>query len=321
MPQTALSRTPDTGAGRRARGVCSMSSDASSARTASRRAARLAAPLLALCCGLAGSAGALAQTAGNQIYIAGPGGQNGTEAAQMSSMLNAPGHGPNIPGTAPLTPVSIPAPAARGDDTPPGMITIPGPGERSAAAWQASAPNIVTIPAPGTPPANPAATAPNSAPALQRVNVGTAASRVAPVVVGASAAAGNETHVALLGEGVAGLAKEIGAYGATKVHVAENAALKLYNAETYTAVVAELAKSLSPDVILASWCGKKVVPDRIRKRPGWSEIPAVCNDRIIEIKSPLILQPGPAALTDGLDAIVAALWPAATPSPPRTIPR
>ena len=71
-------------------------------------------------------------------------------------------------------------------------------------------------------------------------------------LVGASAAAGNETHVALLGEGVAGLAKEVGAYGATKVHVAENAALKLYNAETYTAVVAELAKTLSPEVILAS---------------------------------------------------------------------
>ena len=64
-----------------------------------------------------------------------------------------------------------------------------------------------------------------------------------------------------------------------------------------------------PDVILASWCGKKVVPDRIRQRPGWDEIPAVRNDRIVEIKSPLILQPGPAALTDGLDAIVAALWP------------
>jgi iron complex transport system substrate-binding protein len=65
----------------------------------------------------------------------------------------------------------------------------------------------------------------------------------------------------------------------------------------------------APDVILASWCGKKVVPDKIRQRPGWNEIPAVRNDRIVEIKSSLILQPGPAALTDGLDAIVAALWP------------
>ena len=65
----------------------------------------------------------------------------------------------------------------------------------------------------------------------------------------------------------------------------------------------------APDVILASWCGKKVVPDKIRQRPGWNAIPAVRDNRIYEIKSPLILQPGPAALTDGLDAIVAALWP------------
>jgi iron complex transport system substrate-binding protein len=64
-----------------------------------------------------------------------------------------------------------------------------------------------------------------------------------------------------------------------------------------------------PEIILASWCGKKVVPDRIRERPGWSDIPAVRNNRIVEIKSPLILQPGPAALTDGLDAIMKALWP------------
>jgi iron complex transport system substrate-binding protein len=64
----------------------------------------------------------------------------------------------------------------------------------------------------------------------------------------------------------------------------------------------------APDIILASWCGKKVVPDRIRKRDGWHAIPAVRDNRIAEIKSPLILQPGPAALTDGLDAIVEALW-------------
>jgi iron complex transport system substrate-binding protein len=64
-----------------------------------------------------------------------------------------------------------------------------------------------------------------------------------------------------------------------------------------------------PAVILASWCGKKVVVDGIRQRPGWREIPAVRDGRIVEIKSPLILQPRPAALTDGLDAIVAALWP------------
>jgi iron complex transport system substrate-binding protein len=74
-------------------------------------------------------------------------------------------------------------------------------------------------------------------------------------------------------------------------------------------ILPELVRAAAPDVILASWCGKKVVPDRIRGRPGWDAIPAVRNDRIVEIKSSLILQPGPAALTDGLDAILAALWP------------
>ena len=64
----------------------------------------------------------------------------------------------------------------------------------------------------------------------------------------------------------------------------------------------------APEVILASWCGKKVVPARIANRPGWDTVPAVLAGRIHEIKSPLILQPGPAALTDGLDAILAALW-------------
>jgi len=73
----------------------------------------------------------------------------------------------------------------------------------------------------------------------------------------------------------------------------------------------DAVRDLAPDVILASWCGKKVVHDRIKQRPGWSDIPAVRNNRIVEIKSTLILQPGPAALTDGLDAIVAALWPGA----------
>ena len=63
----------------------------------------------------------------------------------------------------------------------------------------------------------------------------------------------------------------------------------------------------APDVILASWCGKKVRPERIAARPGWDALPAVRDGRITEIKSPLILQPGPAALSDGLDAIVAAL--------------
>jgi iron complex transport system substrate-binding protein len=63
-----------------------------------------------------------------------------------------------------------------------------------------------------------------------------------------------------------------------------------------------------PDVILASWCGKKLVRERIAGRPGWERVPAVREGRIHEIKSPLILSPGPAALTVGLDAIHEALW-------------
>jgi iron complex transport system substrate-binding protein len=85
--------------------------------------------------------------------------------------------------------------------------------------------------------------------------------------------------------------------------------LRFQKAAKDRVVSLEMVRTAAPDVILASWCGKKVVVDKIRKRPGWSEIPAMRNNRIIEIKSPLILQPGPAALTDGLDAIVAALWP------------
>ena len=79
-------------------------------------------------------------------------------------------------------------------------------------------------------------------------------------------------------------------------------------------IAPDVVREAAPDVILASWCGKKVVPDRIRQRPGWSDIPAVRNNRIVEIKSTIILQPGPAALTDGLDAIVKALWPTAANS-------
>jgi iron complex transport system substrate-binding protein len=59
-----------------------------------------------------------------------------------------------------------------------------------------------------------------------------------------------------------------------------------------------------PDIIIGSWCGKKFRPEQVAARPGWETIPAVQNGQIFEIKSPLILSPGPAALTDGLDALV-----------------
>ncbi len=55
-----------------------------------------------------------------------------------------------------------------------------------------------------------------------------------------------------------------------------------------------------PEVIIASWCGRKVNPEWIRARPGWDRIAAVRTGRIHEVKSTIILQPGPAALTDGV---------------------
>jgi iron complex transport system substrate-binding protein len=63
----------------------------------------------------------------------------------------------------------------------------------------------------------------------------------------------------------------------------------------------------APDVIIGSWCGKPVRKERIAARPGWERIPAVQRDRVYEIKSALILQPGPAALTEGVAQIHALL--------------
>jgi iron complex transport system substrate-binding protein len=62
-----------------------------------------------------------------------------------------------------------------------------------------------------------------------------------------------------------------------------------------------------PEVIFASWCGKKVKKATIRSRPGWDATTAVREDRIFEIKSTYILQPGPASLTDGVRQIHAIL--------------
>jgi len=67
----------------------------------------------------------------------------------------------------------------------------------------------------------------------------------------------------------------------------------------------------APELILASWCGKKVRPERIAARPGFADVPAVRAGAVVEIKSALILQPGPAALTDGLAAVRTAVWAAA----------
>jgi iron complex transport system substrate-binding protein len=62
-----------------------------------------------------------------------------------------------------------------------------------------------------------------------------------------------------------------------------------------------------PQVIFASWCGKKVKKATIRSRPGWDATSAVRDDRIFEIKSTYILQPGPASLTDGVQQMHAIL--------------
>ncbi len=59
----------------------------------------------------------------------------------------------------------------------------------------------------------------------------------------------------------------------------------------------------APDLIIGSWCGKKFRPERVAARPGFAAVPAVRAGAVFEIKSSIILQPGPAALTDGLAAL------------------
>jgi iron complex transport system substrate-binding protein len=59
----------------------------------------------------------------------------------------------------------------------------------------------------------------------------------------------------------------------------------------------------APDIILGSWCGKRFRPEKVAARAGWAAIPAVRDGELHEVKSPIILQPGPAALFDGLAEI------------------
>jgi iron complex transport system substrate-binding protein len=68
-------------------------------------------------------------------------------------------------------------------------------------------------------------------------------------------------------------------------------------------VTAEEVIHYQPDIIIGSWCGKKFRPEKLAARPGFDRIPAVKSGALHEIKSPLILQPGPVALTDGLAAL------------------
>ena len=69
----------------------------------------------------------------------------------------------------------------------------------------------------------------------------------------------------------------------------------------------------NPDLMLASWCGKMFKPQHVRTRAGWEAFPPIVNNHLYEIESPLILQPGPAALTDGVDRMMAIIngWEAA----------
>ncbi|MFZ9138630.1 MAG: ABC transporter substrate-binding protein, partial [Hylemonella sp.] len=62
-----------------------------------------------------------------------------------------------------------------------------------------------------------------------------------------------------------------------------------------------------PELIFGSWCGKKFRSEKVSQRPGWQDIPAVKQQQLFEIKSADILQPGPAALTDGVEQLHRAI--------------
>ena len=72
-------------------------------------------------------------------------------------------------------------------------------------------------------------------------------------------------------------------------------------------VTAERVIAAAPEVFIGSWCGKPVRKARVRARAGWGAVPFVRDDRIFEVKSTYILQPGPAALTDGVRQLHAIL--------------
>lgn len=80
-------------------------------------------------------------------------------------------------------------------------------------------------------------------------------------------------------------------------------------------VTPEAVRARRPDIIIGSWCGRRFRPERVAARPGWDRLPAVAGDHVHEIRSSLILQPGPAALTDGLAALeqIIGQWRAAAP--------
>jgi iron complex transport system substrate-binding protein len=81
-------------------------------------------------------------------------------------------------------------------------------------------------------------------------------------------------------------------------------------------VTAEAVVAAAPEIVIGSWCGKKFAPAKFSERPGFDAIAAVRDGFVREIKSALILQPGPAALTDGLDALekIIAEWALSHPA-------
>jgi iron complex transport system substrate-binding protein len=70
-------------------------------------------------------------------------------------------------------------------------------------------------------------------------------------------------------------------------------------------IIADMSEVIqaAPQLIFGSWCGKKFRPENVRSRAGWEQIPAVRDNELHEVKSSLILQPGPAALTDGVQTM------------------
>jgi iron complex transport system substrate-binding protein len=81
-------------------------------------------------------------------------------------------------------------------------------------------------------------------------------------------------------------------------------------------VTAEQVIAARPDIVIGSWCGKKFVAAKFAARPGFDSLPAVRTGFLREIKSTLILQPGPAALTDGLEALerIVSEWASQRPA-------
>lgn len=68
-------------------------------------------------------------------------------------------------------------------------------------------------------------------------------------------------------------------------------------------VTSEQVLGRNPEIIIGSWCGKQFKPAAVKNRHGWEQIEAVRKGRLFEVKSSIILQPGPAALTEGVQKI------------------